>query len=161
MSAENTTPEFWESNFVAKKEMWGLEPSRSAELTHDFFVAKSVKTVLVPGIGWRKLDLVIIECNGGYEVTINGEVIPDRASLERILDVFDRNGIGWGFDQRYCLGRQLSMLTAGQGITRHVPDDLTKHLIGQLPRPTALCLLTGVLQVASRDHILRLVEIWT
>lgn len=67
MSAENTTPEFWESNFVAKKEMWGLEPSRSAVLTHDFFVEKSVKTVLVPGIGYGRNARIFRD--SGMEVT--------------------------------------------------------------------------------------------
>lgn len=61
----------------------------------------------------RKLDWVLIECNAGYEVAINGEVIPNRASLGRIRDVFDRNGIEWRFDQRHCFGKQLSILTEG------------------------------------------------
>ena len=43
--------EFWESNFIEKQEMWGFEPATSAVLTKDFFVAKGVKNILIPGIG--------------------------------------------------------------------------------------------------------------
>lgn len=46
--------EFWEKNFVEKQEMWGFEPSKSAVLTKDFFVEKSVKNVLIPGIGYGR-----------------------------------------------------------------------------------------------------------
>ncbi len=46
--------EFWESNFIEKREMWGFEPSHSAVLTKDFFVQKSVKNMLIPGIGYGR-----------------------------------------------------------------------------------------------------------
>ena len=49
---ENEKPEFWESNFIEKKkEMCGFKPSSSAVLTKDFFLKKSVKNILIPGIG--------------------------------------------------------------------------------------------------------------
>ncbi|WP_255367000.1 hypothetical protein [Mucilaginibacter sp. OK268] len=44
MVNENEKPEFWESAFIDKQEMWGFEPSKSTALTKDFFVQKSVKT---------------------------------------------------------------------------------------------------------------------
>ena len=46
--------EFWEKNFVEKQEMWGFEPSRSAVLTKDFFLERSVKDILIPGIGYGR-----------------------------------------------------------------------------------------------------------
>lgn len=46
--------EFWEANFIEKQEMWGFEPAHSAILTKDFFVEKSVKNILVPGIGYGR-----------------------------------------------------------------------------------------------------------
>lgn len=46
--------EFWESNFIEKREMWGFEPSHSAVLTKDFFMQKSVKNMLIPGIGYGR-----------------------------------------------------------------------------------------------------------
>ena len=46
--------EFWEESFVEKQTMWGFEPSRSAVLTKDFFVQKSVKNMLIPGIGYGR-----------------------------------------------------------------------------------------------------------
>lgn len=47
-------PEFWESAFTEKQEMWGFEPAKSAVLTKDFFVEKSVRNVLIPGIGYGR-----------------------------------------------------------------------------------------------------------
>ncbi|MGE5943694.1 MAG: hypothetical protein ACM31G_05070 [Flavobacteriales bacterium] len=46
--------EFWEEAFKEKKEMWGLEPAKSAILTKDFFVAHQIKNVLIPGIGYGR-----------------------------------------------------------------------------------------------------------
>lgn len=46
--------EFWETNFIEKQEMWGFEPSKSALLTKAFFVQKSVKNILIPGIGYGR-----------------------------------------------------------------------------------------------------------
>jgi SAM-dependent methyltransferase len=46
--------EFWESSFIEKQEMWGFEPSNSAVLTKDFFVEKSIKNILIPGIGYGR-----------------------------------------------------------------------------------------------------------
>jgi SAM-dependent methyltransferase len=47
-------PEFWESSFITNQEMWGLEPSKSAVLTKDFFVQRSIKNILIPGIGYGR-----------------------------------------------------------------------------------------------------------
>ncbi|TYP99118.1 methyltransferase family protein [Tenacibaculum adriaticum] len=46
--------EFWEENFIAKKEMWGFTPSHSAVITKDFFVEKGLKNILIPGIGYGR-----------------------------------------------------------------------------------------------------------
>lgn len=46
--------EFWEANFIEKREMWGFEPSRSALLARDLFVEHSVKNILIPGIGYGR-----------------------------------------------------------------------------------------------------------
>ncbi|MFC0513418.1 class I SAM-dependent methyltransferase [Mucilaginibacter angelicae] len=54
MMNETEKPEFWEKSFVEKQEMWGFEPSKSAVLTKDFFVEKSVKKILIPGIGYGR-----------------------------------------------------------------------------------------------------------
>lgn len=54
MINEPEEPEFWESSFMEKEEMWGFEPSKSAVLTKDFFVQKSVKNMLIPGIGYGR-----------------------------------------------------------------------------------------------------------
>lgn len=67
MTIENKAPEFWESNFIEKKEMWGFEPSHSAVLTKDYFVGKSVKNVLIPGIGYGRNARIFTD--NGIDVT--------------------------------------------------------------------------------------------
>lgn len=68
-------PEFWESSFIEKQEMWGFEPSNSAVLTKDFFVKKSVKNILVPGIGYGR-NAQIFRDNG---ITVTGIEISKTA----------------------------------------------------------------------------------
>lgn len=63
MDNEAGKPEFWESAFIEKQEMWGFEPSKSAVLTKDFFVEKSVKNILIPGIGYGR-NAQIFKDNG-------------------------------------------------------------------------------------------------
>lgn len=46
--------EFWEDNFIEKREMWGFEPAKSASLTKKFFVEKGLRNILIPGIGYGR-----------------------------------------------------------------------------------------------------------
>jgi len=46
--------EFWESSFIEKQTMWGLEPSDAAILTKNFFLERNVKDILIPGIGYGR-----------------------------------------------------------------------------------------------------------
>ena len=46
--------EFWETAFNDKKELWGMNPAQSAELTKNFFVEKKIKNILIPGIGYGR-----------------------------------------------------------------------------------------------------------
>lgn len=67
--------EFWEDNFIEKQEMWGLEPSKSAVLTKDFFVENVVTNMLIPGIGYGRNAQVFRE-NG---ITVTGIEISKTA----------------------------------------------------------------------------------
>jgi SAM-dependent methyltransferase len=67
--------EFWEEAFKDKQEMWGLEPAKSAELAKDFFVAQSVKSVLIPGIGYGRNAQIFMD-NG---MTVTGIEISETA----------------------------------------------------------------------------------
>ncbi len=67
MTKQTEKPSFWESSFHEKKEMWGFEPAKSAVWTKDFFVEKSVKNVLIPGIGYGRNAQVFME--SGMKVT--------------------------------------------------------------------------------------------
>src|SRR4051812_5077372 len=75
MINETEKPEFWEKSFVEKQEMWGFEPSKSAVLTKDFFVGKSVKNMLIPGIGYGR-NAQIFRDNG---ITVTGIEISKTA----------------------------------------------------------------------------------
>jgi hypothetical protein len=68
-------PEFWESSFIEKKEMWGFEPCNSAVLTKDFFVKNSVGNILIPGIGYGR-NAKIFRDNG---ITVTGIEISKTA----------------------------------------------------------------------------------
>lgn len=65
--SEIEKPEFWETAFGEKQEMWGFEPSKSAVFAKDFFVSKHVKNILIPGIGYGRNAQVFQE--NGIRVT--------------------------------------------------------------------------------------------
>lgn len=54
MDNKTGEPEFWESAFTEKQEMWGFAPAQSAILTKDLFVEKGLKNILIPGIGYGR-----------------------------------------------------------------------------------------------------------
>jgi len=64
---ESDKPEFWEVAFGDKQEMWGFEPAKSAVLTKDLFLTKSVKNILIPGIGYGRNAQVFVD--DGISVT--------------------------------------------------------------------------------------------
>jgi hypothetical protein len=41
--------------------MWGFEPSNAAILTKEFFISQNIKTVLIPGIRYRRNAQVFLE----------------------------------------------------------------------------------------------------
>ncbi len=53
--------EFWETAFNEKQKMWGIKPAKSAEITMNFFVEKSAKNILIPGIGYGRNAQPFIE----------------------------------------------------------------------------------------------------
>src|SRR5690606_14000064 len=75
MIDESENPEFWESSFKEKQEMWGFEPSNSAILTKDYFIQESVKNILIPGIGYGR-NAQIFSDNG---ITVTGIEISKTA----------------------------------------------------------------------------------
>ncbi len=60
MMNETERPEFWESAFTEKQEMWGFESAKSAVSTRDFFCPKvSEEMSLFPALvmgGMRKFS---------------------------------------------------------------------------------------------------------
>ncbi|WP_244178387.1 class I SAM-dependent methyltransferase [Maribacter litoralis] len=59
--------EFWEENFVDKQEIWGFEPAKSAELTKNLFIEKSINNILIPRIGYGRNAQIFKE--NGINVT--------------------------------------------------------------------------------------------
>lgn len=67
MAEEPVEPEFWETVFVERNEMWGLQPTPSTVLTQQLFSENGIRTVLVPGIGYGRNAQVFKE--SGMAVT--------------------------------------------------------------------------------------------
>ena len=66
-NGESEKPELWEATFAEHREMWGFEPSRSAVVTNDFFLSRSIKNILIPGIGYGRNAQIFR--NNGINVT--------------------------------------------------------------------------------------------
>lgn len=67
--------EFWEESFINKKEMWGWEAAKSAVITKNLFVEKSLKTILIPGFGYGRNAQVFLE----QGMTVTGIEISETA----------------------------------------------------------------------------------
>lgn len=68
----NRMTEFWEENFIDKREMWGLTPANSAILAKNLFIDNNVKSVFIPGIGYGRNAKVFIEAGmqvSGIEIS--------------------------------------------------------------------------------------------
>lgn len=76
--------EFWESSFIEKQMMWGLEPADSAILAKDFFLEKKVKDILIPGIGYGRNAKIFLD-NG---INVTGIEISKTA-----IDLARQNGL--------------------------------------------------------------------
>ena len=59
--------EIWESMFAAKQVMWGEEPTLSALLARDYFVARGARDILIPGVGYGRNAKPFVE--SGMSVT--------------------------------------------------------------------------------------------
>lgn len=46
--------EFWENTFIENQALWGFEPAVSAVLTKNYFIDRSIKDILIPGIGYGR-----------------------------------------------------------------------------------------------------------
>lgn len=67
--------EFWEESFTSKKEMWGWEAAKSAVVTKNLFVEKSLKNILIPGFGYGRNAQVFLE----QGMTVTGIEISETA----------------------------------------------------------------------------------
>lgn len=52
---------FWDSSFIEHQAMWGFEPTNSAVIAKDMFIAQGIKDVLIPGIGYGRNARVFME----------------------------------------------------------------------------------------------------
>lgn len=60
-------PEFWETAFAEKQEMWGLAPVNSVKIALETFKENNVQHVLIPGFGYGRNAQPFI--NAGMHVT--------------------------------------------------------------------------------------------
>lgn len=75
MLNDTNKPEFWETAFKEKQEMWGFQPAKSAVIVNDFFVREGVRNILIPGIGYGR-NAQLFRDNG---MTVTGIEISETA----------------------------------------------------------------------------------
>ena len=68
-------PEFWESAFKQKQEMWGWVPADSAIATSELFKQHEFKNILIPGFGYGRNAGVFL----GNGCTVTGIEISETA----------------------------------------------------------------------------------
>jgi SAM-dependent methyltransferase len=92
--------EFWESSFIDKQTMWGLEPSNSAVAALQFFNNNGSQNVLVLGFGYGR-NAVVFEENGmdvtGIEISQTA-IDLFRKIYESSLPVFHGSVLDMPFD---------------------------------------------------------------
>jgi SAM-dependent methyltransferase len=59
--------EFWESSFIDKQEMWGLEPADSAITALELFKKHGFNSILIPGFGYGRNAKIFTD--NGFKVT--------------------------------------------------------------------------------------------
>ncbi|PKL17323.1 MAG: SAM-dependent methyltransferase [Spirochaetae bacterium HGW-Spirochaetae-5] len=59
--------EFWESSFIDKQEMWGLEPADSAITALELFKKHRLNNILIPGFGYGRNAKIFTD--NGFKVT--------------------------------------------------------------------------------------------
>ena len=119
--------EFWETAFMQKELMWGLEPTQSAVLARDYFAQMGVKDVLIPGIGYGRNAKPFIE----HGMSVTGIEISEtaialaRSQLGLQFPIYHGSVTDMPFDQRhydgiFCFG--LIYLLDAQGREKFIRD---------------------------------------
>jgi SAM-dependent methyltransferase len=103
--------EFWETAFIEKQLMWGLEPTQSAIFAKDHFARIGVRDVLIPGVGYGRNAKVFLE----HGMSVTGiEISATAIALARSqlgLDILIHHGsvVSMPYDDRlydgiFCYG---------------------------------------------------------
>lgn len=98
--------EFWDTKFKDEKTMWGFNPSDSAILTKDFFLANQIKDILIPGIGYGR-NAKIFHDNGikvtGIEIAKSAiDMVKSENGLD--LNIYHGSVTDMPFDDKYYDG---------------------------------------------------------
>lgn len=82
--------EFWENAFNNRQEMWGMTPTKSAQLATEIFKKIGIKNILIPGIGYGRNAKPFLD-NGihvsGIEISKTAIELAHKHYGER-LDIF-------------------------------------------------------------------------
>lgn len=94
--------EIWEASYREIQTSWGFEPSDSAVLARDIFLACGAREILIPGIGYGRNAKIF--CTSGFHVTgieISGTAI-ELAKSKNGLDIQIHHGsvMAMPFDNR-------------------------------------------------------------
>lgn len=119
--------EFWESAFLEKQLMWGLEPTLSAAFARDYFARLGVKEVLIPGVGYGRNAKVFL----AHGMSVTGIEISEtaislaRQKLHLDFPIYHGSVTDMPFDHRqydgiFCYG--LIYLLDGPGRAKLIQD---------------------------------------
>lgn len=98
--------EFWETAFIEKQLMWGLEPTRSAVLAKDYFARFGVREVLIPGVGYGRNAKVFLDHGmsvTGIEISATAIALA-RAQLGLDIPIHHGSVTSMPYDDRHYDG---------------------------------------------------------
>lgn len=113
--------EIWESMFASRQVMWGEEPTRSALLARDHFVARGARDILIPGVGYGRNARPFVERGMsvvGIEVSATAIALA-RSELGLDFPIHHGPVEGMPFDERefdgvFCYGLAYLLDAAGR-----------------------------------------------
>lgn len=113
--------EIWESMFATKRVMWGEEPTRSALLARDYFLAQGAREVLIPGVGYGRNAKPFIERGmsvTGIELSASAIALA-RSDLGLAFPIHHGSVEGMPFDDHaydgvFCYGLAYLLSAAGR-----------------------------------------------
>ncbi len=113
--------EFWQAAFSEKQLMWGHEPTASALYARDYFAARGVREVLIPGVGYGRNAKPFLELGmsvTGIEISETAIALA-RSALGLSIPIFHGSVTDMPYEDRqyggvFCYGLLYLLDAAGR-----------------------------------------------